>query len=114
MASQILLSLVTGVVHSMRQPCVEMSITRTCALLRLPSRIVAERFSAARLERLRSGWPVGRVAESAMLSHPSRLLVRKEGEQIVRVYLTHASAWVAAIRVNMSVGAVLMVIPSSW
>src|SRR3954454_7577338 len=98
MEIQILASLVTWVLHSIRQPCVEMSITRTCALLRLPSRIVAERFKAARLERLRSGWPLAGVAESAMLSHPSRLLVRKEGEQIVPSYLMHASAWIAASR----------------
>src|SRR4051795_84721 len=89
MASQILLSLVTGAVHSIRQPCVETSITRTCDLVRLPSRIVAERLRAARLARLRSGWPSGRVAISAMLSHPSRLLVRKEGEQIVPTPTLH-------------------------
>src|SRR4051812_45680742 len=82
MASQTQLSLVTCEVHSMRQPCVEMSITRTWALPRLPSRMVADRLSAARLARLRSGWPWGRI-ESAMVELPRATGCAQEGEEMV-------------------------------
>jgi hypothetical protein len=66
MLSQTQASTGTADVHSTRQPCVEMSITRTCTLVRLPSRIVAVRLKAARDARLRSGCPSGRFVEAAM------------------------------------------------
>jgi hypothetical protein len=56
MLSQIQLSSATPEVHSIRQPWVDMSITRAFDRLLLPSRIVALRRSAARAARRRSGW----------------------------------------------------------
>jgi hypothetical protein len=56
MLSQIQLSSDTTEVHSIRQPWVEMSMTRALTRLLLPSRIMALRRSAVRSARRRSGW----------------------------------------------------------
>ena len=49
-----------------------------------------------------------------MLSDPSRPLCAKRVNKSFPPIECTASAWVAASLVNMSVGAVLMMIPSSW
>src|SRR5207237_9369881 len=83
--SQSWLSSVTGIVHSIRQPWVETSISRACALLLLPSRTVAVRFSAARLARLRSGCAADKDVDSAMARMLPRVNLRARGEQMVPV-----------------------------
>jgi len=55
MLSQIQLSSSTEDEHSIRQPWVDMSITRTLTRLRVPSRMVAVRRSAVRSTLRRSG-----------------------------------------------------------
>ena len=68
------LSSATTVEQAIRQPWVDMSITRASAL-RLPSRMVAFKCSAVRAERLRSGCWIGTV--TVIHSTPAAILRRQ-------------------------------------
>ena len=83
MLSHSQVSAVTVEEHSIRQPWVEMSISRTRTLLRLPSRIVAARRRATRFGAPALGL-VGRLLDGFGHAHLSpRPLVGAEDEQMV-------------------------------